>query len=82
MPQLVMYTKPGCSFCWLLRAKLRLARIDVQMVDISHDDEAARVVRVANGGDELTPTVRIGDRYLSNPSLREVRAGLRASDSG
>jgi hypothetical protein len=33
-------------------------------------------VREHNGGDELVPTVEVGGRFLSNPSLSAVRAAL------
>jgi mycoredoxin len=59
-----------------LRANLRLARIPYLPVNIREDAEAAAVVRSVNDGDELLPTVRIGDTFLSNPSLGEVRAAL------
>jgi hypothetical protein len=59
-----------------LRVKLRLARIPYTQIDIWDDAAAAAVVRSVNDGDELVPTVRIGDTFLSNPSLGEVRAAL------
>jgi mycoredoxin len=59
-----------------LRAKLRLARIPYTPVNIWEDAEAAAVVRSVNDGDEIVPTVRIGDTFLSNPSLRQVRDAL------
>jgi mycoredoxin len=76
MPALVMYTRPGCPFSMKLRAKLRLARIPYTAVDIWEDPDAAALVRSVNDGNELVPTVRIGERYLSNPSLGEVKAAL------
>jgi len=74
--ELIMYTRPGCPFSMKLRAKLRLARIPYTSVNIWEDAEAAAVVRSVNDGDELVPTVRIRDTFLSNPSLREVRDAL------
>ncbi len=73
---MVMYTRPGCPFSAKLRAKLALARIPYTKVDIWQDPDAAAVVRSVNGGDELVPTVRIGEVFLSNPGLREIRAVL------
>ena len=73
---MVMYTRPGCPFSAKLRAKLTLARIPYTKVDIWQDPDAAAVVRSVNDGNELVPTVRIGDVFLSNPSLREVKAAL------
>ena len=76
MPEVVLYTRPGCPFSMKLRAKLRLARIPFTSVNIWEDADAAAVVRSVNDGDELVPTVRIGQTFLSNPSLREVREAL------
>ena len=45
-------------------------------MNIWEDGEAAAVVRSVNDGDELVPTVRIGERFLSNPSFGEVRQAL------
>jgi mycoredoxin len=59
-----------------LRAKLRLARIPYTSVNIWEDPDAAAVVRSVNDGNELVPTVRIGDTFLSNPSLKDVRDAL------
>jgi mycoredoxin len=71
-----MYTRPGCPFSMKLRAKLRLARIPYTSVNIWEDTDAAAVVRSVNDGNELVPTVRIGDTFLSNPSLKDVRDAL------
>jgi mycoredoxin len=71
-----MYTRPGCPFSMKLRAKLRLARIPYTSVNIWEDPDAAAVVRSVNDGNELVPTVRIGDTFLSNPSLKDVRDAL------
>ena len=74
---MTLYWRPGCPFCARLRARLRLGRVSYEAVNIWDDEEAAAVVRSVNHGDELVPTVRIGKRFLSNPSYREVRAALR-----
>jgi mycoredoxin len=74
--EVILYTRPGCPYSMRLRAKLRLARIPYTSVNIWDDADAAAVVRSVNDGDELVPTVRIGDTFLSNPSLRQVRDAL------
>ncbi len=73
---MVVYTRPGCPFSAKLRAKLARARIPYTKVDIWQDPEAAALVRSVNDGNELVPTVRVGDVFLSNPSLRDVKAAL------
>jgi glutaredoxin-like protein len=72
--EIVMYTRPGCPFSAKLRAKLALARIPYTKVDIWQDPEAAAVVRSVNDGNELVPTVRVGEVFLSNPSVRQIKA--------
>jgi len=73
---MIMYTRPGCPFSAKLKAKLALARIPYTSVDIWQDQEAAAIVRSVNDGNELVPTVRVGDVFLSNPTLRQVKAAL------
>jgi mycoredoxin len=75
-PDMIMYTRPGCPFSAKLKVKLALARIPYTAVDIWQDEEAAAVVRSVNEGNELVPTVRVGDVFLSNPTLRQVKAAL------
>lgn len=76
MAEVVVYTRPGCPFSAALRLKLRLARVPFRSVDIWQDAEARALVRSVNGGDETVPTVEVGGGYLTNPSLRAVRARL------
>lgn len=75
-PGVIVYTRPGCPFSMKLRTKLRLAGVAFESVDIWVDDEARALVRQVNDGNETVPTVRIGETFLTNPSLREVRALL------
>lgn len=37
------------------------------------DEDSAARVREVNDGNEISPTVCIGDRWLANPGWREVR---------
>jgi glutaredoxin len=77
---LTLYWRPGCPYSAKLKARLRLGRVPFESVNIWSDPAAAAVVRSVNHGDELVPTVRVGtDRWLSNPSYREVRAELSRS---
>ena len=73
---MTLYWRPGCPYSATLKARLRLARVPFHAVNIWEDPEAASIVRSVNDGDELVPTVRIGERFLSNPSFREVREAL------
>lgn len=79
MPEIMtLYWRPRCPYSARLKPRLRLARIPFRPVNIWADDEAAAIVRSVNDGNELVPTIRIGERFLSNPSYREVRAALDA----
>ena len=72
-PPLIVYHRPGCPFAVKLRAQLTLARVPHRSVTFRQDRRAAAAVRRHNGGYETSPTVLVGDSYLANPSLREVR---------
>jgi mycoredoxin len=74
---MTVYWRPGCPYSARLRVGLRLARIPFDAVNIWENAEAATIVRSVNDGDELVPTVRIGERFMSNPSVRDVRAAIR-----
>jgi glutaredoxin-like protein len=76
VPDIVLYTRPGCPFSARLRAKLAFARIPYTKVDIWQDKDAAAVVRSVNDGNELVPTVQVGEVFLSNPSVRQIKAAL------
>lgn len=65
--------RPGCPFCLKLRVSLRVLGVQAEWRNIWEDDAARALVREHNGGDETVPTVRVGERWLTNPSAREVR---------
>jgi mycoredoxin len=70
----IVYYKPGCPYAIRLRARLTLARVPHRSVRFRDDEEAASAVRAHHPhGYELSPTVLVGGRYLTNPSLRAVR---------
>jgi hypothetical protein len=52
---------------------LALTRTPHRLVNVWEDAEGSRTVREVNGGNELVPTVRVGDRFLSNPTLRQIK---------
>jgi mycoredoxin len=71
-PDMVMYARPGCPFCTMLRADLAAAGMPYRERDIWQDPEAAAAVRAAANGNETVPTVNIGDVWLVNPSVEEI----------
>lgn len=73
----VGYYKPGCPFGLRLRAMLALRRIPHSSVRFRDDGGEAAQVRGANGGNDISPTVRIGDRWPTNPSWQVVADASR-----
>ena len=72
-----VYHLPGCPYSAKLRAQLTLARIPHRSVRFRDDEEGAAAVRAHHlQGHELSPTVVVGGRYLTNPSLRQVREAV------
>lgn len=71
----IVLWKPGCMFCTGL--KMEFEHDDrFTWVNINEDEAAAEVTRTLNDGDELTPTVVIGDKGFSNPSADQLRTEL------
>ncbi len=76
MSTATVYWRPGCPYCAKLRVGLRLTRTPHTLVNVWEDAAASTFVKEHNGGDELVPTVAVGERVLSNPSVREVQRAL------
>jgi mycoredoxin len=73
---LIVYYRPGCPFAAKLRAKLKLARVPYSAVTFGQDATADEAVRNINGGNEISPTVQVGDHYLTNPSISQIRKAM------
>lgn len=71
-PRLEVFWRPGCGFCHLLRTDLDRLGLEATWINIWEDEAAAEFVRSVNGGNEVVPTVRIGDEVRTNPSGQEV----------
>jgi hypothetical protein len=76
-PETLVYFRPGCPFAASLRGRLTLARIPHRSQPFRHDEEAAALVRAANGGNEVSPTVLVRGSYLVNPSVKAIRAAAQ-----
>lgn len=74
---IVMYARPGCPFCTMLRADLAAAGLPYRERNIWQDPEAAAAVRAVADGNETVPTINIGDSWLVNPSVDQIREVLR-----
>ena len=73
----VIFWKPGCSYCILLRVMVGPAGRRASWVDSSVDEQARAVVRSVNAGDHTTPTVMFGEDTRTNPDAAWVRSLLR-----
>ncbi|WP_167305877.1 glutaredoxin domain-containing protein [Nocardioides euryhalodurans] len=79
MSQPIVYFKPGCPFGIRLRTALTLHGVSHRSVRFRDDEVGAARVREVNDGNEVSPTVLVEDRWLTNPGWREVRdAGSNA----
>jgi mycoredoxin len=78
VPAVTIYWRPMCGYCEQLKRELLRRGVDFASVDIWRDRTQAEVVRAATGGDEIVPTVQVGERFLVNPSPEEVVAACRA----
>ncbi|WP_432477693.1 glutaredoxin family protein [Nocardioides sp. GXQ0305] len=74
----VLYYKPGCPFGIRLRTALTMRRIPHTSVRFREDEEGAAQVRAVNGGLEISPTVHVNGRWLTNPRWDEVRRAMAA----
>lgn len=74
----VVMWKPGCVYCE--RLLLTLGRDPrISWVNVWRDAQANARVRELNDGDELTPTVLLGEQVLRNPSAADLRSRLQSS---
>lgn len=73
---ITFYWRPGCGFCMMLDRKLSELGIPMDKRNIWDDPEAAATVRTLANGNETVPTVVIGDKYMVNPSAKQVVKAL------
>jgi glutaredoxin len=73
----VVYWRPGCGFCAMLKARLGALREQATWVNIWEDEAGAAYVREVNGGNETVPTVVIDGIPHTNPDPAMVADRLR-----
>ncbi|MPZ72731.1 MAG: NrdH-redoxin [Nitriliruptorales bacterium] len=79
MAGVTIYWRPMCGYCETLKGQLAQRGVSYETVDIWQDRSKAQIVRDVTGGDEIVPTVQVGDRFFVNPSADEVMAAARAA---
>ncbi|MGB7449113.1 MAG: glutaredoxin domain-containing protein [Ornithinimicrobium sp.] len=72
----VVYWRPGCSYCARLRRSLGARAEKAIWVNIWQDAEASEFVRQHNAGNETVPTVVIDGEIVTNPEPDAVFARL------
>lgn len=78
-PQVILYWRPGCGFCVRLARTLDAMDIAPELRNIWEEPDAAEFVRSVNRGNELVPTLVVGDIVLSNPSASDVSRALEVA---
>jgi mycoredoxin len=74
---ITMYSTTWCGYCRRLKSQFEREGIAHTVVDIEHDEAAARFVESVNGGNQTVPTVVFDDgTALTNPSIRDVKRVL------
>jgi mycoredoxin len=73
---ITFYWRPGCGYCAALQRRLDKAGIAYVPRNIWEDPEAAAWVRSVNRGNETVPTLDVGGRALTNPTIDEVTLAL------
>ena len=79
MAAVTIYWRPMCGYCEVLKRELEARDVDYDSVDIWEDRSKAEIVRAATGGDEIVPTVQVGELFFVNPSADEVVAAAQAA---
>jgi glutaredoxin-like protein len=69
---MVLYWRPGCTYCMKLRFRLAFTRLRYTKVNIWRNPEAAAFVRSVANGNETVPTVTVGGTTMVNPSKRQL----------
>ena len=79
MAGVTIYWRPMCGYCETLKGELEDRGVAYDTVDIWEDRSKAEIVRSVTGGDEIVPTVQVGDRFFVNPSADEVIEAAQAA---
>jgi mycoredoxin len=73
----VVYWRPGCTYCMKLRVQLLFTRLPHTRVNIWRDPDARAFVRSVADGNETVPTVTVAGHAMVNPSIRQLLRAVR-----
>ncbi|MBC6458153.1 glutaredoxin domain-containing protein [Actinomadura sp. HBU206391] len=76
----VLYWRPGCTYCMKLRTRLRFTRLRYSEINIWRDPEAAEFVRSVADGNETVPTVTVAGKAMVNPSKRQLLETIKTGE--
>lgn len=79
MAGVTIYWRPMCGYCETLKGELSRRGVPYDTVDIWEDRSKADIVRQATGGDEIVPTVQVGDQFFVNPSADQIIEAAQAA---
>ncbi len=72
----IVYHRPGCTYCARLKAGLTGVRNRAYWVDVWDDPAGSEYIKSVNGGYETVPTVMLEGIPQTNPDPGVVRAAL------
>ncbi|MBI1375952.1 MAG: hypothetical protein GC157_00490 [Frankiales bacterium] len=73
--------RPGCGYCARLRRDLARRGVHANWRNIWEDNDARALSARNNNGNEVVPTVRVGNTWLTNPSGAHVATLALSGDA-
>ncbi|MFL3003112.1 MAG: glutaredoxin family protein [Candidatus Poriferisodalaceae bacterium] len=70
--EITFFWRPGCGFCMALERQLAESDLAIQFRNIWEDPEAAEFVRTHAHGNEVVPTIQVGETVMVNPTAGDV----------
>ena len=77
MKTLIVYTKPGCSYCANAKEYLKMIDIPFTEIDISKDDAARNKILLA--GHKTLPVIYAGEQVLAQGGFTVLKT-MRKED--
>lgn len=72
LPKITVYWRPGCPFCMNLQRSIDKLDLPHEKINIWENPEGAATVRSIANGNEVVPTVVVGDQGMVNPSIKDL----------